>query len=110
MFISPKLTSGGNSLSHSFYKFISIDFQNFNATEAYPNNSHANEENKASLSVREVRVYGILVGRMLLTQSTSSIMSPELPLLIIGVSIVPKRLPVSELWGDAEGAALGRGG
>jgi len=31
-------------------------------------------------------------------------MSPEPPLNIIGVSIVPKRLPVSELGGDAETA------
>jgi len=72
-------------------------FQILNAGDVYPDNSHANEENKASLCL-----HGILVGRVPHTQSTSSIMSPEPPLNIIGVSIVPKRLPVSEFGGDAE--------
>ena len=80
-------------------------FQVFNDGDVYPDNSRANEENKASLCLLSLHSW-ILVGRVPHTQSTSSIMSPEPPLNIIGVSIVPKRLPASELGGDAEEATL----
>ena len=77
-------------------------YQVFNDTEAYSNINHAN--------FAMICDYGILFEWMLLTQSTSSIMSPEPPPNITGVSIVPKRLPVSELCGDVGEATFGCAG